>query len=51
MDIQKLDAKDNISSLKRRIKYCMNPVKKKLQQELYTLHKEQKRGNKVLQLR
>lgn len=37
-------AKDNISSLKKRIKYCKNPMeKKKLQQELNALYKEQKR--------
>lgn len=36
--------KDNIPSLKKRIKYCKNPMeKKKLQQELNTLYKEQKR--------
>lgn len=34
----------DISSLKKRIKYCKNPMeKKKLQQELNTLYKEQKR--------
>nr|DAE89691.1 MAG TPA: hypothetical protein [Bacteriophage sp.] len=33
----------NISSLKKRIKYCKNPMeKKKLQQELNVLYKEQK---------
>lgn len=36
--------KDNIPSLKKRIKYCKNPIeKKKLQQELNALYKEQKR--------
>ena len=35
----------DISSLKKRIKYCKNPMEKKqLQQELNTLYKEQKRG-------
>ena len=39
------NTKDNISSLKKRIKYCKNPMeKKKLQQELNALYKEQKRG-------
>ena len=34
----------DISSLKKRIKYCKNPMeKKKLQQELNVLYKEQKR--------
>ena len=34
----------DISSLKKRIKYCKNPMeKKKLQQELNALYKEQKR--------
>lgn len=34
----------NISSIKKRIKYCKNPMeKKKLQQELNALYKEQKR--------
>ena len=33
----------DISSLKKRIKYCKNPMeKKKLQQELNALYKEQK---------
>ena len=36
--------KTDISSLKKRIKYCKNPMeKKKLQQELNALYKEQKR--------
>ena len=36
----------DISSLKKRIKYCKNPMeKKKLQQELNALYKEQKRKN------
>lgn len=39
------NSKDNVSSLKKRIKYCKNPMeKKKLQQELNALYKEQKRG-------
>lgn len=34
----------DISSLKKRIKYCKNPMEKKiLQQELNALYKEQKR--------
>ena len=38
------DVKTNILSLKKRIKYCKNPMeKKKLQQELNALCKEQKR--------
>ena len=38
------DVKTDISSLKKRIKYCKNPMeKKKLQQELNVLYKEQKR--------
>lgn len=38
------NVKDNVSSLKKRIKYCKNPMeKKKLQQELNALYKEQKR--------
>ena len=36
--------KEDISSLKKRIKYCKNPMEKKmLQQELNALYKEQKR--------
>lgn len=39
------DIKPNIPQLKRRIKYCRNPMeKKKLQQELNQVYKEQKRG-------
>lgn len=38
------NVKDNVSSLKKRIKYCKHPMeKKKLQQELNALYKEQKR--------
>mgnify|MGYP000962123393 FL=1 len=38
----------NISSLKQRIKYCKNPMeKKKLQQDLNVLYKEQKKHKKV----
>lgn len=38
------DVRTDISSLKKRIKYCKNPMeKKKLQQELNALYKEQKR--------
>ena len=37
-------SQQDISSLKKRIKYCKNPMeKKKLQQELNALYKEQKR--------
>lgn len=37
--------KDAISGLKKRIKYCKNPMeKKKLQQELNALYKERKRN-------
>lgn len=39
------DIKPNIPQLKKRIKYCRNPMeKKKLQQELNQVYKEQKRG-------
>lgn len=38
----------DISSLKKRIKYCKNPMeKKKLQQELNVLYKEQKRNKRT----
>lgn len=38
----------NISSLKKRIKYCKNPMERtKLQQELNVLYKERKKHNKV----
>ena len=38
------DVKTDISSLKKRIKYCKNPMEKKqLQQELNALYKDQKR--------
>lgn len=41
---QNENVKDNVSSLKKRIKYCKNPMeKKKLQQELNALYKEQKK--------
>lgn len=41
---QNENTKENISYLKKRIKYCKNPIeKKKLQQELNVLYKEQKR--------
>lgn len=37
--------RDDISSLKKRIKYCKNPIeKKKLEQELNLLHEKRKRG-------
>lgn len=39
------DIKPNIPELKKRIKYCRNPMeKKKLQRELNQAYKEQKRG-------
>lgn len=39
------DIKPNIPQLKKKIKYCRNPIeKKKLQQELNRVYKEQKRG-------
>lgn len=38
------NSKENVSSLKKRIKYCKNPMeKKKLQQKLNALYKGQKR--------
>ena len=41
---QESPSQPDISSLKKRIKYCKNPMeKKKLQQELNVLYKEQKR--------
>lgn len=41
---KKLTPQTDIPSLKKRIKYCKNPMeKKKLQQELNTLYKELKR--------
>ena len=41
---QELPSQPNISSLKKKIKYCKNPMEKKmLQQELNALYKEQKR--------
>lgn len=40
--------KQEISTLKRRIKYCKNPMeKKKLEQELNVLYKEQKRNRRT----
>ena len=39
----------DISSLKKRIKYCKNPMeKKKLQQELNALYKEHKRNRRTI---
>ena len=39
--------KQDISTLKKRIKYCKNPMeKKKLEQELNALYKEQKRNRR-----
>ena len=43
---QESPSQPDISSLKKRIKYCKNPMEKKmLQQELNDLYKEQKRKN------
>lgn len=40
--------KQDISTLKKRIKYCKNPMeKKKLEQELNVLYKEQKRNRRT----
>lgn len=40
--------KQDISTLKKRIKYCKNPMeKKKLDQELNALYKEQKRNRRT----
>lgn len=40
--------KQDISTLKKRIKYCKNPMeKKKLEQELNALYKEQKRNRRI----
>lgn len=41
--------KQDISILKKRIKYCKNPMeKKKLEQELNTLYKEHKRNRRTV---
>ena len=41
--------KQDISTLKKRIKYCKNPMeKKKLEQELNVLYKEQKRNRRAI---
>lgn len=41
--------KQNISTLKKRIKYCKNPMeKKKLEQELNALYKEHKRNRRTV---
>ena len=41
--------KQDISTLKKRIKYCKNPMeKKKLEQELNTLYKEHKRNRRTV---
>lgn len=41
--------KQDIPTLKKRIKYCKNPMeKKKLEQELNTLYKEQKRNRRTV---
>lgn len=40
--------KQDIPTLKKRIKYCKNPMeKKKLEQELNALYKEQKRNRRI----
>lgn len=41
--------KQDISTLKKRIRYCKNPMeKKKLEQELNALYKEQKRNRRTI---
>lgn len=41
--------KQDISTLKKRIKYCKNPMgKKKLEQELNALYKKQKRNRRTV---
>ena len=41
--------KQDISTLKKRIKYCKNPMeKKKLEQELNALYKEHKRNRRII---
>lgn len=41
--------KQEISTLKKRIKYCKNPMeKKKLEQELNALYKEHKRNRRII---
>lgn len=41
--------KQDISTLKKRIKYCKNPMeKKKLEQELNALYKENKRNRRTV---
>lgn len=41
--------KQDISTLKKRIKYCKNPMeKKKLEQELNALYKEQKKNRRTV---
>lgn len=41
--------KQDIPTLKKRIKYCKNPMeKKKLEQELNTLYKEHKRNRRII---
>ena len=41
--------KQDIPTLKKRIKYCKNPMeKKKLEQELNTLYKEHKRNRRTV---
>lgn len=41
--------KQDIPTLKKRIKYCKNPMeKKKLEQELNTLYKEHKRNRRIV---
>lgn len=41
--------KQEISTLKKRIKYCKNPMeKKKLEQELNALYKEHKRNRRTI---
>lgn len=41
--------KQDMSTLKKRIKYCKNPMeKKKLEQELNALYKEHKRNRRII---
>jgi hypothetical protein len=41
--------KQELSTLKKRIKYCKNPMeKKKLEQELNALYKEHKRNRRII---
>ena len=49
VDEVNLWSKQSPSILKKRIKYCKNPIeKKKLEQELNALYKEQKRNRRTV---